>query len=242
MSAKELLSLYLYGIETRAKDGTILADEVIETYIASAQQEVEHFLDLKFIKQVIEEEFSFYRSDFWEWGSLSTSHPVNKALKLAGHYGSIKQIEYPSEWLSARKTTNNLYYRKVFIVPTEGSGGVSLLASGVVPRYGFLQRPQVPNYWRLRYCSGFDTMPLDLLNLVGKWASIGIFNLYGDIVLGAGIASMSLGLDSVSQSIATTSSAENAAYSARIKQYLQEIKLSLPRLKSYYKGIVMLSM
>ena len=39
----------------------------------------------------------------------------------------------------------------------------------------------------------------------------------GDLVIGAGIANISRSIDGLSQSIGTTASAENSAYSARIK-------------------------
>ena len=63
------------------------------------------------------------------------------------------------------------------------------------------------------------------------------FNIGGDLILGAGIASMSLGIDGLSQSVATTSSAENSGFSSRIIMYNKEIKSTLEKLKGIYKGI-----
>lgn len=66
--------------------------------------------------------------------------------------------------------------------------------------------------------------------------------MLGDIVLGtAGVANMSLSLDGLSQSIGTTASATAAAYSARIIQYMKEIKESLSQLKGVYRGIALTS-
>ena len=80
-------------------------------------------------------------------------------------------------------------------------------------------------------------------DVIGKLASIGIFNIAGDIVLGqAAIANYSLSIDGLSQSIGTTMSAENSAYSARIRMYKDEIKDSLNRLRNYYRGVGVISM
>jgi hypothetical protein len=81
-------------------------------------------------------------------------------------------------------------------------------------------------------------MPMDVLNIVGKLASIGIFNVLGDIVLGtAAVANYSLSIDGLSQSIGTTNSAENSAFSARIINYQKEIKETLAKIKNNVRGL-----
>ena len=54
---------------------------------------------------------------------------------------------------------------------------------------------------------------------------------------GAGIASYSLGIDGLSQSISSTSSATNAGYGARILGYVDDLKKVLPILISKYGGM-----
>jgi len=79
--------------------------------------------------------------------------------------------------------------------------------------------------------------------VIGKLAAIGIFNVAGDIALGqSALASYSLSIDGLSQSISTTNSATNAAFGARIINYQKEIKDSLSKLKTYYRGIGCTSM
>jgi len=72
--------------------------------------------------------------------------------------------------------------------------------------------------------------------VIGKLAAINIFHQLGDIILGAGIASQSLGIDGLSQSISTTSSATNAGYGARITGYLADLKQARVDLKNKYDG------
>jgi hypothetical protein len=71
---------------------------------------------------------------------------------------------------------------------------------------------------------------------VGMIASMGPFNIAGDMIAGAGIASQSIGIDGLSQSVSTTSSATNAGYGARIIQYQKDVKDQIKHLQNYYKG------
>ena len=68
-------------------------------------------------------------------------------------------------------------------------------------------------------------------------ASLGPLNIAGDLLGGAGVASQSLSIDGLSQSIATTSSATNAGYGARIINYERQIKDNVKSLRDFYKGI-----
>ena len=65
-------------------------------------------------------------------------------------------------------------------------------------------------------------------------ASLGVLDIAGDLVAGAGIASISIGVPGLNQSIGTTSSATNSGYGARIKSYSERMKEALPLLKRYY--------
>ena len=95
----------------------------------------------------------------------------------------------------------------------------------------------IPDYWRIQYITGWDIdqMPMDLINVVGMVASFGPLGIAGDLILGsAGIASQSLSIDGLSQSISTTASATNAGYGARLIQYEKQIKETTGRLKLVY--------
>lgn len=248
LSPAELQSIYFYGITIQDKSGKELDTETYRFFIQSAQQEVEKHLGIKLSKQIITESLDFYGDEFRRFGYIQTTYPVVKPLQLTGYLGQVKQLEYPSQWLSSRKTSDGeTYYRRVFIIPTQNASvqqsGVSMLYSGVLPNIGMLNWKSLPNYWTATYCTGFEKIPRDIIDVVGKLASIGIFNIAGDLILGtAGIANYSLSIDGLSQSIGTTSSAENSGYSARIIMYNKEIKETLKKLESYYRNIAMTSM
>lgn len=248
LSSSELQALYLYGIRIQDRSGKDLPEETFNFFIASAQAEIEKYLGIKLIKQIYTESLDFYVDEFKSFGFIQTTYPVVKPFSLTGYLGQVKQIEYPKQWLSSRLTSDReTYYRRIFIVPTQTAtvqtSGVSILYSGVMPNIGMLGFNTIPNYWSVEYCTGFDTIPRDIVDVVGKIATIAILNIAGDIALGqAALANYSLSLDGLSQSIGTTSSATNAAYGARILTYYKEIKDALSKLKPYYRGIGVASM
>ena len=59
---------------------------------------------------------------------------------------------------------------------------------------------------------------------VGLAASLLLLDTAGDLIVGAGIASKSISMDALSQSIATTSSATNSGYGARALAYGKRLK------------------
>ena len=82
-------------------------------------------------------------------------------------------------------------------------------------------------------------MPAHLRELIYKKAVIGILQVWGDLVLGAGIASQSISIDGLSQSIGTTQSAMYGAASARCTEYRDDIQALIPVIRQQYAGIRM---
>ncbi len=244
LSPSELRELYFFGIDIRDKNGGTITDQTYTTYIRAAQEEIEKRCNIRIAKQFITETRDFDLNDFRQWAYIRTSFPANKACKLAGKINQQPQIEYPAEWLSVKRDSKGRYNRNVNVVPNQGgNASVSgVVFSGVTPHIGLRGLHNIPNYWEITYSTGFDTVPGDLLNFIGKLAAVNIFHIAGDLILGSGIASTSLGLDGLSQSISTTSSATNAGYGARVLGYLDDIKNSFPNIISYYKGITFTSL
>ena len=63
LSPEEMVALYFYGINTRSQDGTLLSMDIYETYIRSAQQEIERYLDILFKPSLITEKVHYHRDD-----------------------------------------------------------------------------------------------------------------------------------------------------------------------------------
>ncbi len=242
-SASELLEGFFHGIALCDDRGRVLPFTTIEDKIRAAQDLVEKTLAVKFQRQIIFEIRDFIRDEYTSWGFSKTTFPITEVLTggFKGFLNNIEQISYPDDWISIDQTSEEyLLNRTIHLVPSGSSAEINSIVvfAGITPHLGFFGLYNIPNYWHINYCTGFTNIPAELLEFMGRLASIYIFAILGDIVLGAGIASQSLSVDGLSQSINTTQSAENSAYSARVRQYAGELKLQLPDMKLRYKGII----
>ncbi len=247
INGKELLALYFYGIDITNQQGTSLDTITVETYIRRAQEELERYLAIKMTKQVIEEQSDYFRDEFQGTGFIKTRFTVSDCFELEGWIGGQKQLAYPEEWLVSNTVNGEGTSRQILVVPNSNTNPVSingaLFAGNMIPYLGLVNNKGIGSYWHIKYITGFscNNMPYDLLEVIGKLASINVFNMIGDTILGAGIASSSLSLDAISTSISSTSSATSAGYGARIITYQKEIKETLDRLRGTYKGLSLTS-
>lgn len=236
LTPSEVRSIYLYGVKTTASDGRSISDDTIQMYIESAQREIEGYLDIKIIPQKVTETKSYRYDDVVKWGYLETSYPVRKALSVKGKIGNIQRIEYPKDWLVVREASDETYFRVINIVPASSPIVNTPTMLGVLPLTMYTNS-HIPHYWDIQYHSGYQMVPMELVNFIGKLASINVFQNLGDLILGAGISSQSIGIDGLSQSISTTKNGDNSAFGARIKSYQNDLKESLGRIKTRYRGI-----
>lgn len=244
-SAAELTYVYFFGIPLVDPDGNPLADEIVEHYIQVAQQEIEHLLSIK-LKRKVYEESKHYRYDDWtKWNYIPTAYPVVKPLSLEGFINTTLQVRYPEQWLSTKTQAPDefTYFRSVHLVPITGSAssgsGSSNILLGISPYLGYFGNAMVPNYWTVRYHTGFHKVPIDIMDAVGKKAAIQIFTLLGDIIHGVGISNRSQSIDGLSQSIGTSRSGDKSVFGARIAQYEKEMASAELRLRRRYLGFVM---
>lgn len=79
------------------------------------------------------------------------------------------------------------------------------------------------------------TIPAGLIQAIGFVAAALPLDTAGDLIAGAGIGSFSIGVDGLSQSVATTSSATNAGYGAKLISYKTQVKQIINSYKSKYK-------
>ena len=92
------------------------------------------------------------------------------------------------------------------------------------------------NIFLLDYESGYancQDVPDEFRVIVQKLATLTLLNIYGDAKFAA-VASKSVSLNSVSESLSTTLSAENSAFGARIRVYKEEIKIWLAQNRAKY--------
>lgn len=241
MSPSEFIEQYLYGVPLTNKDGTVLPMETIKQKILNAQSYVEHWLEIKFSKKYINEVTDFYRQEYASWGYLKTTFPVDTPLALSGFVGTVRQINYPIEWISKqRKPYQDQMFRTLHVIPagnTTTSVPQSVIFSGITPHLGFMGFDSIPNYWTIEYTTGFSEVPGDIQDFVGKLAAIETLAILGDLIMGSGLSSVSLGLDGLSQSISSNKGGGRGAFSGRIEQYAKELETRQKFLRDRYKGL-----
>lgn len=243
MSPSELRENYLFGVPMSSQDGRTISHQTLKEHISNAQKKIENLFSIKLSKQVVEESRDFNRQDFKAWGYIKSMFPIVHISNLKGYINDICQINYPEEWLSIKRITSVAIYRNVYLIPNTGSkGGAqmsqnSMIYNGMSPHLGWFGQTFIPNYWRLKYVTGWDETPKDLSDCVAKYASINILNIIGDVLYGVGITSISISLDGVSQNTPLSRSAQGGIFAGRIKQYSEEINQQLPNLKNQYRGI-----
>lgn len=235
ISVADLKTNYLFGLDLTDDNGNEYPDSLFEFYIKSAVSYMELRLDIPLSpKRIVEERHDFYREDYPKYIWLETDvFPILdvEEIKLVLPGERVVQI-FPRDWYQIEKE-----FGQIQLTPGIGSAGTVLLgASGSYIWNLYNHSKSIPGAFRVTYTAGFEPLPFYLRDLVGMLASFGPLNIAGDLLGGAGVASQSLSIDGLSQSIATTSSATNAGYGARLTDYRQQLKEKLPIVEGRLKG------
>lgn len=239
LTVPQLKNRYLFGVDLRNDNGDPIDDRTLQFYILAAIEWFEHQLDIKLLESTFVEVQDYNINDYQAYNFIQLdNYPLISVEEFNVQYPTGQTVvRYPDEWLRLDREHGHIR-----IVPTAGTLSEILIGQGgsYLPAiYNGLH--SLPHLFEIHYTAGFEDcrVPANILDLIGKMASLGPFNIFGDLIAGAGIATVSLSIDGLSQNIGTTSSATNAGYGARIIQYTKEIKDQIPVLRRYYKGIRM---
>ncbi|QZA69986.1 head-tail connector protein [Bacillus phage 043JT007] len=240
-----------FGMDvTDPRTGEYLPDAFYESKIEAAIAQAEKRLDIVILPRILTEHHDFYRNDYQSYMYIHThSKPILQLEDVRLEYGGNTIYKYPARWWRV----NNLAGHVQMLPNTALSGGQNDLSlvqayssypmiSGLPYTVGNNYAPQM---FHVKYIAGMlppkrrgVTAPLemhpDLWNLVIKMALKEVFEQWGRLILGAGIASMSVQMDGISQSIDTTQSAMYGGASADIVQLNEDIEGLVSGLKSYY--------
>lgn len=240
------LNTYLYGIDLCDKNGKRLDLSFIQQNLLIVQQIVENNFYLKLKKQIISESNDFIQNDYRSWGYIQTSFQVAEPLMLEGFINRSPQLRFDYQWLSVFKqqTTSErddqIAHRQIHLVPSNDASTYTFATyiSANLPMQLSLTRTNIPNYWRITYITGYDVVPLDLVDFVAKLLAIIVLCKLNDIIYGAGQNSINVSLDGISQSNSYIRNSEATIYNPQIKQYLADIDKQLPLLKGKYRGLI----
>jgi hypothetical protein len=248
LTVKELEELYLFGVDLTDDEGNEFPARMLRHYITAAIDWLEKELDIDLVaKQITNELHDHYAVDYSHWGYFQLRHypiviPDGTPASGTGQEAVAVAFQYPSQDASVAIDNQWIVVEDegqsgvIQIVPGQGNLTDALLIPGnLLPMWsGAFGR--VPGIWRFTYKAGFlpGQLPPDLKHAIGMHASIGVLNIAGDLIAGAGIASFSISVPGLNQNVNTTSSATNSGYGARIIEYQKELKEMLPNLRRYY--------
>lgn len=242
MSVNGVVNHYLFGINLTDANGNPLPESLLAHYINAAVEYFETALDITISETpVAMERHDYLRSDYNNWGYMKLMHcPVKHIDGIRLTYGNRITMTIPPEWIQLDKLTGT-----VTLFPAGGDLS-SLVIGNTGLMYGIAGRwAHAPQLWEVDYVAGMDendpTLPVSLLEEgISKRAAMGILNVWGDLIIGAGIASQSVSIDGISQSIGTTQSAMFGGASARVNEYSKDIEdRIMPVLMQKFGGIKM---
>lgn len=248
LSVQTLKDVFLSGIDLTTDGRTPYPDAMYEWGIKAAIDWLESNLDIKVMPTRYVERYDYYRRDLEEWGMIKLRHaPVIDDLRGATLPDPTRTrvrviwpsqetaLEFDQRWIQIREEGGHIR-----LVPAAGSLGTMLLTAGGA----FLPllaggRDFVPDIFEVSYTAGFrtGTLPYELREMIGKRSAFGPLLLAGDAIMGQGVASSSLSIDGLSQSISTRASSQGGVYAARIKQYAEELREDMAVARRRYKGI-----
>ena len=230
ISPSSFIQLYLFGIPLTDINGNAMPISIIEQKIKWQTKRLENYLKIKMVITEINEKQDYIATEYFQWGHIKTEYLIQELLEVSGFVNTQEIVDYPLTLFTTKG-------KSIAIVASTGTlANFALVGPGYWLFRGGVS--MVPDFWHLRYNTGFeDCPPEDIMDVLGKFIAIDVLNVLGDILLGAGIASKSISMDGLSQAINTTQSAENSAYSARIRQYAKELLTQAPQLKDTYRGI-----
>lgn len=188
---------YLFGIDLSDANGNPLPEGLFVHYLNSAIDYIQNLLDITISEtEFASERHDYIRNDYQNWGFMELEHkPVKEIKGIRLMYGNRPSVEIPLDWVQLNKLTG-----QITLFPSAGSAN-SLIIGQTGMLFGFQsQWDYAPMLWEVDYVAGIDdtdpSMPLELLKeAVSKRASCGILNVWGDLIIGAGIANQSVNLD-----------------------------------------------
>lgn len=250
VTPKILKDVYLTGLDiTNPITGKPLPNSTYNKYIDNAVGLLETYLDISIseVSNFIEDK-DYRVNDYSQWGYFMLNNiPVIQvnSIKLT-YFRSDEGVpevvqDIPLSWIRV-----NQHDGIVRLIPN-ARFPANLQISQTGNYFPEILRAEfVPHLWQITYSFGFreGKIPIFVNAVIARLAALQALVVGGNLVLGAGIASSHISMDGLSQSIQTTQSPENSAFSATIKEYQgwlfgrskEDRFAELTILKDYYKG------
>ena len=228
---------YLFGIDLTDSQGNELPDETIQHFIDTAVSALEHRLDIVITQRDFVENHDYRQVDYTEYNFIQLKQrPAQEVTEIKAQFPNNRDlVKYPKEWYVLEKESS-----QVQLSPIEGSfNGLIITNGGSYIPLLFGTRSYWPHLFTVSYTAGFchDQIPKIFIDMIGMEASIGLFEILGDIVIDPGTANQSVSLDGASVSKGTTASAMYHAFSARVESYRKKLEGYEEAVRKYYNAI-----
>jgi hypothetical protein len=244
MTAGEFVQKVYFGVAPiDPKTGVSYPYAYIESSVITAQQQVEDDLSLAINKTLVSEKRPFDRQYAENYFDTPVSFPIEIPLKLSGGLDNTNQLTFEANQLSGAENSRKSRGRSIRVTSgLANSVFFPFFNFSFIGGQGASQNPYatIPDFWRVWYTSGYDVAPADLIEYAEKLADWDLANKFGDFIgLGGGIASASISLDGLSQSVGTTNSATSAAFGARMVKLKEWFDRNISSLQARYNFSVL---
>jgi hypothetical protein len=240
LTIDELRDNYLFGLPLTDNYGNEYPDSFYRYYIEAAVAYIERRLDVRLTPTVItDEKHPFYRQDYNKFIYLQL---YNKPLH------SVQEVRMVLPTETRIITFSNTWVRPDYDAATievvPGTGSITAVALGLSSLWAPIingMMDYVPDILRVDYTAGYrrGQVPRDIVELIGKVASMGPLAIIGDLLLGPGVSGSTVTLDALMTNVRSTKESGQTAFSGRIKQYREDIRNDIREMRRTIHGIRM---
>lgn len=252
---KELIQNELLGLGRDLVDPVTnepYSDDFYQKMLVRAVSQTEKKFDLAILPRLQVDRLDYHRNDFNAFAYMNTTlRPILTVKDLTLYYNNQTIMRIPEEWIKVNNRSGQIQ-----VSPSVLMQGLNTTINPTI--YPLLSNPygMAPTPFQqvevspqmLGVTSVVGMMPLgnragefydyqiqpDVQSYVAKLAAIEILEKWGRNIIGSGIASYSVSIDSISTTTNTTASAENTATTADIK-LLQDDMVDLANgIKAFY--------
>ena len=235
-----MIKKYMFGLkivdpDTKQELDDSVYEHLIDTKIPYAEQQ----LGIAILPRIIaNERHDYYANDFMHYNYIQTyERPILQVNSVEMMYNNQRLEKFPTSWLKVYTRTGEIEINPAVIVGDSSvlNGGEAYMngtqAISSAPLWGLpgiASTDVVPQALQYTYVAGMLPptrrgitrdweVPLDLVQLIAKYVLRELLEIWGDLIIGAGIAGESLSVDGISESTTTTQSAMYTGGAARIK-------------------------
>lgn len=235
-----MIKKYMFGLkivdpDTKQELDDSVYEHLIDTKIPYAEQQ----LGIAILPRIIaNERHDYYANDFMHYNYIQTyERPILQVNSVEMMYNNQRLEKFPTSWLKVYTRTGEIEVNPAVIVGDSNvlTGGEAYMngtqAISSAPLWGLpgiASTDVVPQALQYTYVAGMLPptrrgitrdweVPLDLVQLIAKYVLRELLEIWGDLIIGAGIAGESLSVDGISESTTTTQSAMYTGGAARIR-------------------------